>query len=102
MQRNFCGILGALALCLLALPLGAAPHGDDAVRVDGLTFETWEDYAASDYFKSSERRCATPNREVREQLYGPPTLPLDDPGLHLPVCHPDRGRHRLVHALSRR
>ena len=81
MKRNFHGILGALALCLLAVPLGAAPHGDDAVRVDGLTFETWEDYAASDYFKSSERRCATPSQEIRQQLYGPPTLPLVNRGV---------------------
>lgn len=59
--------------CALALTLAGpvlAHGGDREVVVDGLGFDSWIDYARSEYFKASDRRCATPEREVREQLYG--------------------------------
>ncbi len=62
-----------LLLALLALPALPAASDDgesDAVSVDGVTFDGWSELVGSEFFKASGLRCATPDRETREALYG--------------------------------
>lgn len=44
------------------------------ISIDGLSFDSWSDYAQSDYFRAAGGRCSTPEPEARELLYGSPQL----------------------------
>ena len=65
-----------LTFLLLACTGGAA-WANEPVQVDGLSFESWQDYYQSDYFKAGDR-CATPSREARAQFLGVDLSPFPD------------------------
>jgi hypothetical protein len=44
-------------------------------EVDGQQFDSWSAYVQSDYFRSNGRRCGTPDRDMREMLFGPSSSP---------------------------
>ena len=61
-----------LALCVLASTSASlAAEEPPVITFDGLEFSSWQEYVASDYFKEAGGRCATPDRESREMLWGP-------------------------------
>lgn len=68
-------IWGLLAFSVVTTPAlaqeGKASMGPPVMVVDGLEFATWSDYTHSDYFRAAGLRCATPDREMREILFGP-------------------------------
>jgi hypothetical protein len=49
---------------------------DQAIVMDGYTFENWSAYVQSDYFRDNGRRCGTPDRETREMLFGSASAPV--------------------------
>ena len=75
LQIRFRSTLAAWLLIALAVAIAPARAEEAASRpamvVDGVEFETWSDYATSDYFRAAGLRCATPDRDVREMLFGP-------------------------------
>ena len=52
------------------------PTGAHPVRVDGIPFDSWSAYVQSGYFRDNGRRCGTPDREMREMLFGSTSSPL--------------------------
>lgn len=60
---------GLALTAMLVAPALASSHDEGAVEADGLTFDSWQSYVQSEYFKVSEGRCATPDREIRELFH---------------------------------
>ncbi len=66
-KRYLYVLILCLAAALSAPPLAAE---EKPTTIDGVEFDSWSDWVNSDFFKASSGRCATPEREVREALYG--------------------------------
>lgn len=63
----------AVCLCvsmLLAAPVVAGNSEKPIVGVDGVEFESWQEYINSDHFRQAGGRCATPSRAERQEIWG--------------------------------
>ncbi len=68
-SHRTCTPVVLLTLCALVLP-SAVAAGEEPIAIDGLTFSNWQEYVDSEYFKLAGR-CATPDFEIRQALWGP-------------------------------
>jgi len=71
--------LAVVVVCLLAyfpFALGAQPSGEPVISVNGVAFESWEDYYRSGFLETG-KRCATLDRQTRQLLY--PVFDLRQP-----------------------
>ena len=69
----------ALALALQLPSAAATPSttaGSQPITVEGLTFDSWSAYGQSEYFRANGLRCGTPDREMREMLFGSTSAPV--------------------------
>lgn len=54
---------------------GSSASGRGVV-VDRHQFDSWSAFVQSDYFRSNELRCGTPDREMRQMLFGSSSSPV--------------------------
>ena len=59
-----------LALGLVVLPATLTAEKTPVIEFDGIKFYSWQEYVLSDYFQAAGGRCATPDWETREALWG--------------------------------
>ena len=72
------------AMFALALALHSSSPADAAstttdnqpITIEGLTFDSWSAYVQSEYFRANGLRCGTPDREMREMLFGSASAPV--------------------------